>query len=90
MSVVLLDPSAEGIPEFVPADDRAGPEAPTRAYSLFTIGGSSRATGPSKPGFYVGGHIYEDWTRVPEAYKRANPQRPDSRQSTATLFRFTW
>jgi polar amino acid transport system substrate-binding protein len=88
---IHADVDGDGVPEYVPLDDRAGPTAPTKAYSLFTLRPSSTATaGPEKPGFYVGGNIYKDWTSVPEAYKRVNPNHPDARQSTGTLFRFSW
>jgi len=88
---IQADIDGDGVPEYVPADDRPGPLAPTHAYSLFTTKSASSGTaGPEKQGFYIGGNIYSDWTKVPEAAKRVNPQRPDPRQSTGTLFRFTW
>jgi polar amino acid transport system substrate-binding protein len=83
------DIDGDGLAEYVPHNDRPGPFAPQRAYSLFS---TEQATSPSRtqPGFYVGGNIYRDWASVPDSYKEPDPQWPDPRRSTASIFRFVW
>ena len=86
---ILADVNGDGVAEYVPRSDQAGTSAPQRSYSLFT----SPEPG-SKPktatGFYVGGNIYADWASVPASYKTIDPKYPDSRRSTASIFKFTW
>jgi polar amino acid transport system substrate-binding protein len=86
---IRADVNGDGLSENVPLDDRPGPLAPERIYSLFSNDGFVTATS-SKPGFYVGGSIYSDWASVPESYKEINPKYPDSRRSTASIFKFVW
>src|SRR4051794_32908571 len=61
---ITADVNGDGIPDYVPADDRAGPSAPTRAYSLFTLPSNMPAQ-QGKVDYYIGGHIYSDWLAVP-------------------------
>ena len=86
---IRADIDGDGIAENIPVNDRAGATEPQHAYTLFAAPPAA-APEPSKPGFYVGGSIYKDWASVPDSYKVVNQQPPDPRQSTATLFRFTW
>lgn len=86
---IQADVDGDGVPEFVPANDRTGPTAPTRAYTLFTPPPSATLT-PPKTGFYFGGNIYNDWASVPDSYKRVDSQHPDPRRSTASIFKFEW
>jgi polar amino acid transport system substrate-binding protein len=86
---IRADITGDGVPEYVPLNDRAGPTEPRRVYSLFT-GPPSPSEKAPKTGFYVGGNLYEDWASVPERYKVINSQEPDPRRSTGTIFRFTW
>jgi polar amino acid transport system substrate-binding protein len=83
------DVNGDGTPEYVPLSDQAGPKAPKRVYTLFSLPESGYRT-PSRPGFYIGGNIYADWASVPESYKEINPQPPDARRSTASIFTFAW
>jgi polar amino acid transport system substrate-binding protein len=86
---ITADVNGDGIPDYVPADDHPGPSAPTRSYSLFTM----PSTVPAQKGkvdYYIGGNIYETWLAVPDAYKQVNPNHPDARRSTASLFKFVW
>jgi polar amino acid transport system substrate-binding protein len=86
---IRADVNDDGVPEFVPASDRAGRSAPKQAYTLFTTEiPVSRSTGNT--GFYIGGNIYSDWASVPESYKEDSTQEPDPRRSTATIFTFRW
>ena len=67
MDWIRADVDGDGVPEYVPQNDRPGPSEPQHVYTLFT----RRATAPrtAKPGFYLGGNIYSDWASVPESYK---------------------
>jgi polar amino acid transport system substrate-binding protein len=86
---IMADVNGDGVPDYVPATDRLGPAAPAHAYPVFTTPSSASQQGKSD--FYVGGNIYADWLAVPDAYKRAgNPNQPDARRSTASLFKFVW
>jgi ABC-type amino acid transport substrate-binding protein len=81
------DVTGDGVPEDVPLNDRPGPSPPQRVYSLF----SRELVEPTaKPGFYIGGTLYNDWASVPESYKEVNPQYPDARRSSASVFTFAW
>jgi polar amino acid transport system substrate-binding protein len=86
---IRADVNGDGKTEYVPFDDRLGSSQPRHAYTLFSIPVAGPRT-PDKPGFYVGGNIYADWASVPESYKEVNPQPPDARRSTATIFTFVW
>jgi polar amino acid transport system substrate-binding protein len=84
------DVNGDGVAEYVPLSDRTGPTAPKRVYTLFSTPDGLSSRIPSKPGFYVGGNIYSDWASVPENYKEVDPQPPDARRSTASIFTFKW
>jgi len=86
---IRADVDGDGVPEYVPLNDRAGPAEPTNAYTLFTTP-SSASEPPVKPGFYLGGNVYNDWASVPENYKVSNSDKPDPRRSSASIFKFTW
>ena len=86
---IRADINGDGTAVFVPASDRAGTAEPTRAYSLFTLPSSQTGT-PPKSGFYLGGNIYSDWASVPDTYKAWDPQHPDPRRSTGSIFKFQW
>lgn len=86
---IQADIEGNGTAVFVPSTDRTGPAEPTHAYSLFTPPSSQTTTTP-KRGFYVGGNIYSDWASVPDTYKAWDPQHPDPRRSTASIFKFEW
>jgi polar amino acid transport system substrate-binding protein len=93
VSWISADVDGDGVSEFVPASDRSGTAEPQRAYALSTTTGQrtpESSEGKSKSGFYVGGNIYTDWASVPNRYKVDDPQWPDARRSTASIFRFTW
>lgn len=86
---IRADVNGDGIAENVPSSDRLGPSQPLRIYSLTTPAETKPETS-TKPGFYLGGTIYEDWASVPESYKDVNPQYPDPRRSTGSIFKFSW
>ena len=88
---IRADINGDGVPEYVPRTSRPGPAEPQRSYTLFSAQEAAAQTQPpTKPGFYVGGNIYRDWASVPESYKSGGSQPPDSRRSTASIFKFTW
>jgi len=78
----------DGVPVYVPLNDRPGPSEPHNVYSLFTPPAESDTT--SKPGFYLGGNIYSDWASVPENYKVSNSDKPNASRSAGTVFKFVW
>ncbi len=83
---IRADINGDGVTEYVPADDRLAPSEPVRFYTLFAAPQPASKT-PAQSGFYVGGNIYSDWAKVPDSYKTAGSQPP---QSTTSLFKFTW
>ena len=83
---IRADVDGDGVSEYVPASDQTGREEPKRVYALFT----SPQDAGNKPGFYVGGSIYENWASVPESYRNLDSQHPDPSRSTGTIFRFSW
>jgi len=85
---IRVDVDGDGIPEYVPVNDRLGPSEPRHAYTLFTPPAASEPA--AKPGFYLGGTVYSDWASVPENYKVSNSDAPDPRRSTGTIFKFTF
>jgi ABC-type amino acid transport substrate-binding protein len=100
---IEADVDGDGLTELVPANDKAGPAEPQRAYQLFTdtpgdgsmaIRSKTILAGESASGkrFYIGGNIYETWASVPEQYRGPRSQNipPTSGRSTASLFTFTW
>ena len=88
---IRADVTGDGIAENVPFTDRPGPKEPLRIYSLSSSPEPTSKSGTSnKPGFYFGGTIYEDWASVPDSYKDVNPQYPDPRRSTGSIFKFTF
>ena len=92
---IQADVNGDGIPENVPITDHPGPSEPQHVYALLSTppNATLTATKPdtsTKPGFYVGGNIYSDWASVPASYKEINPDPPDPRRSTGSIFRFTW
>jgi polar amino acid transport system substrate-binding protein len=86
---IRADVNGDGIAEYVPRTDRAGKTEPQHIYSLFTTPAPEMKT-ERKTGFYVGGNIYADWASVPESYKEIDPQYPDPRRSSGSIFKFTW
>jgi polar amino acid transport system substrate-binding protein len=86
---ISADVDGDGLAEFVPQSDRTGSVQPKHAYELFTGEKRPSSPEPSKR-FYLGGNIYEEWAAVPNRYKVEDPQRPDARRSTASVFTFRW
>ena len=87
---IRADVDGDGVPEYVPRNDRLGPTEPQQIYSLSSPSEpESTKTGISR--FYVGGNIYDSWKSVPESYKESNPRysEPPSRPENS-IFKFTW
>jgi polar amino acid transport system substrate-binding protein len=87
---IRADVTGDGVAENVPFTDRIGLKEPTRVYLLSSSPNGTSETSTTKPGFYLGGTIYEDWASVPESYKDVNPQYPDPRRSTGSIFKFVF
>jgi len=87
---IRADVTGDGTAEYVPLNDRPGPSEPLRIYSLSSALDAKPETTTNKPGFYLGGTIYQDWASVPASYKEVNPRYPDSRRSTGSIFKFVW
>ena len=86
---IRADVDGDGVPEYVPQNDRIGPTEPLQIYTLFSPPEPESAKAGT-PRFYVGGNICRDWASVPESYKDINPKYPDPRRSEASIFKFTW
>jgi len=87
---IRADVDGDGIAEYIPADDKPGPQAPSLAYTLFSTAPDQQYRDTPPTGFYVGGNIYRNWAAVPEAYKGNDNFQPDARRSTASIFTFSW
>jgi len=92
---IRADVDGDGLFEYVPHSDRAGPNEPRRAYSLFSTPQLSTpeptaSSTVTKPRFYIGGNIYGDWATVPDTYKLTGEDIPNPARSTGTVFRFAW
>jgi ABC-type amino acid transport substrate-binding protein len=90
VSWIRADVDGDGVTELVPQSDRSGSAAPQRAYALFSADPQTSKPLPTQQRFYFGGNIYTDWASVPNRFKVEDPNRPDPRRSTASIFRFTW
>jgi hypothetical protein len=86
---IRADVDGDGVAEYVPSGDVAGPAPPRQAYSLFTRTDHGGEPQP-QTGFYAGGNVYRDWASVPDSYKVVDPKYPDPRRSTASIFTFRW
>jgi polar amino acid transport system substrate-binding protein len=87
---IRADVDDDGVAEYVPSSDRPGPTEPLRVYALTSASAEAVSATTRAPGFFLGGTIYTDWATVPESYKEPNPRYPDSRRSTASVFKFVW
>ena len=65
---IEADVDGDGLAEYVPADDQAGPDEPIRAYELRSIVWPVEERVRS-PRFFMGGNVYQGWSTVPQSYK---------------------
>ena len=86
---IRADITGDGIAVNVPFNDRIGPTEPSHIY-LLSSSPQVKPETSAKPGFYVGGTTYQDWASVPESYKEVNPNYPDPRRSTGSIFKFVF
>ena len=86
---ISADLDGSGVPVSVPSSDYLGTAPPQHVYSLVSPP-IPLTPGNTGSGFYIGGTIYPDWASVPDKYKVSDPQHPDSRRSTASIFKFVW
>ena len=85
---IRADVGDTGLEAYIPANDHVGQKPPDHVYSL--VWNPRPVVETSTGGFYFGGTIYPDWASVPNKYKVDDPQNPDSRRSTASIFKFVW
>jgi polar amino acid transport system substrate-binding protein len=88
---ISADIDGDGRTEYVPASDQAGIAPPDHGYKLFTGDDTEPRPASQSQRYYVGGSLYEDWMRVPDAYKvqAAGTPAPMGGQ-TASLFTIQW
>jgi polar amino acid transport system substrate-binding protein len=87
---IRADIDGDGVPEYVPSNDKLGSSQPQSAYVVSTAA-MSKGAPASEPRFYIGGNIYRDWASVPESYKStANDGHDDPRRSMGSVFTFHW
>jgi polar amino acid transport system substrate-binding protein len=85
---IRADVDGDGVPEYVPENDRLGPTEPQQVYALQSPT-APEATGTASR-FYVGGNIYRDWESVPVRFKEGSPPYPERRRTESTIFKITW
>jgi polar amino acid transport system substrate-binding protein len=85
---IRADIDGDGVPEYVPLNDRVGKSEPQHIYAIFSTPKSESKE--VNPGWFVGGNTYRDWASVPDSYKVINEQPPDARRSTGSIFKFVW
>jgi len=92
VSWIRADIDGDGRLEYIPASDSAGRTEPTRAYSVSNFDQVKERLEQPQTGvrFYLGGNIYEQWAAVPNRYKVEDPQAPDSRRNTGSIFHIEW
>jgi ABC-type amino acid transport substrate-binding protein len=86
---IRADMNGDGVPEYIPLSDQAGPNEPKNVYNLFTTDVMAAKDEP-EPGFYLGGNLYANWLSVPDTYKLVHSDRENPSRSTASLFHFKW
>jgi len=85
---IEADIDGDGKLEFVPSDDKVGKVAPDHGYKLFT---TTTATEPSsKPRYYFGGKVFNDWASVPDIHKAPRPPGTLTGGAQYTFFTFKW
>ena len=85
---IRADVDGDGLREYVPHDDRAGPRRPERSYELFATGSSPIKEPDRTRRFYFGGDVYEGWSTVPDEYKSLDFTGPKPSRRTVRLFTF--
>jgi len=88
---IRADIDGDGIPEYVPLNDKQGRAEPQHAYTLLSPQtAAEQPAGPEQRHYYFGGNIYSDWASVPQSYKGYDNEHPDPARSTGTIFTFKW
>ena len=84
---IQADVDGDGLTEYVPRDDRAGPLPPERGYSILSI---DQPKGPATPPkrYYFGGNVYQSWSNVPDKYTAPLPPGGASRGAEFPIFTF--
>ena len=84
---IQADIDGDGRSEWVSADEKAGKIAPTHSYKLFT---TNTTETQSRPRYYFGGKVYNDWASVPDIHKAPRPPGTLTGGSQYTMFTFKW
>ena len=84
---ISADVDGDGVEEYVPRDDQAGPSPPEHSYKLFS--GQTPSAPVTSPHFYLGGKVYPNWVSVPESYKYPRPAGT-SIGTEISIFTFRW
>ena len=84
------DIDGDGSTEFMPSDNSVSASAPSRAYQLFTPTAGKSSTPPESKHFYIGGTMYEDWARVPNAMKVKAEGAPAPFSAGGSIFTIRW
>ena len=82
---IRADVDGDGLSEYVPHDDRTGPQPPEQSYLLFEPPSPTIEVSTAKR-FYFGGNVYEEWSSVPGRYK--DPGFSDPVESFSITFKF--
>jgi polar amino acid transport system substrate-binding protein len=86
---IQADVDGDGRTEWVPATDLAGKKPPTVRYDLSAVT-APEAKPEAKKRFYLGGQVYEDWSKVPDRYKVTDTNKTPWGSQVAPVFSFTW
>jgi ABC-type amino acid transport substrate-binding protein len=83
---IEADVNGDGNPEYVPRNDRPGPNPPAHSYKLFTYRNAPDSA--PKPSFYLGGKVYPSWSAVPQDHKYPTQPGGVTAGSEFTIFTF--
>lgn len=87
---ISADVDGDGIPEYVPGNDKAaGTAPPSHVYSLSWTDERARSK-VSGDRYYLGGRVYNSWADVPDSYKVSAQGAKDPSKSTLSVFTFNW
>ena len=86
---IRTDVDGDGLGEYIPYADQAGPAPPDHFYELFLSGGPAMEPGMARR-YYLAGNIYEAWSAVPGQYKALNTSSPGRHPRTVSTLSFTW
>ncbi len=86
---IRTDVDGDGLGEYVPHGNLAGPDPPVHFYELFLSDRPAMGPGMTRR-YYLDGSVYENWQAVPERYKAPYVARSGPDPRTAGSFSFRW